>query len=187
MVSGHRKPAAGFSRPDTGLSGNPGTGRLQPGPFVLFVSFVVKKNSGQEDRFHRRERKEHRDCRRIHPEEHEETRRLKGYTCSFIRVFAPFVLFVSFVVKKNSGQEDRFYRRERRDCRRIHHEEHEGSRRKRIHPPFLSCFRPLRALRVLRGEKKITDKKPISPRRARRLPENSPGRAWRNTKVCKAG
>jgi hypothetical protein len=31
MVSGHRKPADGFSRPDTGLSGNPGTARLQPG------------------------------------------------------------------------------------------------------------------------------------------------------------
>jgi hypothetical protein len=89
MVSGHRKPAAGFSRPDTGLSGNPGTGRLQPGPFVLFVSFVVKKNSGQEVRFHRRERKERGDCRRIHHEEHEETRRLKGYTRSFIRVSAP--------------------------------------------------------------------------------------------------
>jgi hypothetical protein len=58
----------------------------------------VKKNYGQEVRFHRRER---RDCRKIHHEEHEETRRLKGYTCSFIRVPDPFVLFVSFVVKKN--------------------------------------------------------------------------------------
>jgi len=40
MVSGHRKPADGFSRPDTGLSGNPGTARLQPG--LLRVLCVLR-------------------------------------------------------------------------------------------------------------------------------------------------